>query len=169
MAASNPPRQTFLHHRHPGVPHPDTLGATHPEFSDAMVQAMAGVLGSKKFIWFCIILDLFGLAGLVYQIYVTIKSGASLAVLALEVSLLVSVFLAQAVIQLIALPVLQNYQNRQSAADDAKKAADHQALTYIATGQDGLADALNPDTPGGLAAVLALLVEIKAMVEGKPA
>ncbi len=38
--------------------------------------------------------------------------------------------------QLIALPVLQNYQNRQEASNAAKADADHQALTYLATLQD---------------------------------
>lgn len=154
---------------HPAVPHPDQLGAAKPEFSDALVLAMASVLGAKRFIWFCIGLDVFGLAGLVYMTYQTIVRGGSFGVIALEVSLAASTFLAQTVIQLIALPVLQNYQNRQSAADDAKKAADHQALTYIATGQDGLADALNPATPGGIKDVLDRLEVIHAATLGKDA
>jgi hypothetical protein len=107
-----------------------------------MVRTLAGVLGSVGFIWFCIALDVLGLAGLVYQVAQLVSGRGSLFSVLLTVSLLVTQFAAQSVIQLIALPVLQNYQSGQSAADEAKKEADHRSLTHLAHVQDTLLTAV---------------------------
>ncbi len=128
---TEPPNKPRGHH-HPSVVHPDALKAEVAAFDSAMVNTMARVLGSVGFIWFCIILDLLGFVALVQQTVQVFADGGSLIAL---VSLWVA-FIAQAVIQLIALPVLQNYQNRQEASNAAKADADHQALTYLATLQD---------------------------------
>jgi hypothetical protein len=159
---------------HPHVPHPNTL-VDLSQFNPRMVAVMARVLGSVAFIWFCIVLDLFGLAGVVYQIDQYVTGHLSLFTLLLEVSLLVSQFLAQTVIQLIALPVLQNYQNRQSANDEAKKDADHQALTYVAHRQDDqlasveiIIDRLSLDTAGGLSDVVAAVNRVGAKLAALP-
>jgi hypothetical protein len=118
---------------HPQVVHPKQLlkdkGKT---FDSKMVSVMANILGSVGFIWFCIILDAVGFAGLIYQTTESVHSHTNL----LLIAILWVTFIAQAVIQLIALPVLQNYQNRQNAADEAKADVDHKTFTYLATLQD---------------------------------
>lgn len=163
--------QPARYRHHPHVPHPSTV-ADLGQFNSRMVGVMASVLGSVRFIWFCIALDTMGLAGLVYQISQLFHGHGSLFAVLLNTCLLVTTFAAQAVIQLIALPVLQNYQNRQTAADEAKMDADHQALSYVATGQDLVRDALDPATGGGLqviaAAIAAARDDILAAVTGHP-
>lgn len=141
------------HRPHPRIPHPDSLRVDPQQFNIAMVTKMAAVLGSVGFIWFCIALDTLGLAGLVYQIQQLFAGHGSLFAVLLNTCLLITTFVAQAVIQLVALPVLQNYANRQAAADDAKKEADHQALTYVAQVSDSVHDRLDTTTPGGLTEV----------------
>lgn len=117
---------------HPEVIHPNKLKKEVANFDSAMVNKMAEILGSVGFIWFCIVLDLFGLIALIQQTYEAVKGNENPMIV---ISLWVA-FVAQAVIQLIALPVLQNYQNRQEASDTAKADADHRSLTYLATLQD---------------------------------
>lgn len=132
---------------HPSVVHPDELKVKVAGFDSGMVNYMAKTLGSVGFIWFCILLDLFGLFGLIVAT-LTVAS-TNISPLHIGTSVISAVFLkvcsifvlwvtfvAQAVIQLIALPVLQNYANRQQAASDAKAEADHNSLTYLANLQD---------------------------------
>ena len=132
---------------HAHIVHPDTLKKKVANFDSGMVNYMAKTLGSVKFIWFCITLDLLGLIGLVLAtvtIIVTQVSplhvaGAVIGIAIIKICTILVLwvtFVAQAVIQLIALPVLQNYANRQQAASDAKADADHQSLTYLANLQD---------------------------------
>lgn len=112
---------------HPEVIHPNKLKKEVANFDSAMVNKMAEILGSVGFIWFCIILDLFGLVALIQQTYEAVKGNENPMIV---ISLWVA-FVAQAVIQLIALPVLQNYQNRQEASDTAKADADHQNMVLL--------------------------------------
>lgn len=124
---------------HPSVPHPDVFRKDLASFDSGMVNMMAKVLGSTGFIWFCIVLDAIGFVALVQQTIQAIHTHQGVMTL---ITLWVA-FIAQAVIQLIALPVLQNYQNRQSSLQEAKTEADHIALTHIATQVDAIAKATN--------------------------
>lgn len=121
---------------HPQVKLPNAFIRKEQNFSSKLVDVMANVLGSTTFIYFCLILDAIGFAGLIYQTNQSLDSHQGL----LLVCVLWVTFIAQAVIQLVALPVLQNYQNRQSAMQDAKASADHMALTHIANQVDMLVD-----------------------------
>lgn len=117
---------------HLHVPHPDELKAEVAEFDSALVNSMANTLGSVGFIYFCLGLDAIGFVALVQQTMQALRSHQGLMIV---ISLWVA-FVAQAFIQLVALPVLQNYSNRQQADNAAKADADHQALSYIAEIQD---------------------------------
>lgn len=116
----------------PNIMHPSWFRKNVAGFDSSMVNAMAKVLGSVGFIWFCLALDAVGFVALIQQTVQALHTHQGLMVV---ISLWVA-FVAQAFIQLVALPVLQNYQNRQEAADAAKAEADHRALTYLANLQD---------------------------------
>lgn len=117
---------------HIQVPHPTELKNDISGINSRMVNSMAKILGSVGFIWFCLGLDVIGFIALIQQTSQSLDSHQGLV---LVLSLWVA-FIAQSFIQLVALPVLQNYQNRQEAADAAKADADHMALTYLAQIQD---------------------------------
>ena len=125
------------------VIHPKQLLAKDvSSFDSGMVNYMAKTLGSVGFIWFCILLDLFGLFGLIVATLTVATtsisplhvSGTIISAVFLKICtifVLWVTFVAQAVIQLIALPVLQNYANRQQAQNDAKADADHQNMVML--------------------------------------
>lgn len=125
---------------HYAVPHPNELPVA-PRLSaldNSLVNVHARILGSIKFIYFCYVLEVIALYFLVQQTTQTLQAHGALAGLVG----IWTIFIAQTFIQLIALPVLQNYQNRQTTADEAKADADHAALTYIAQLQDTQLDIL---------------------------
>ena len=119
---------------HPKVKHPNFFVSELDKFNNEMVDKMAVVLGSVGFIWFCFLLDTVGFVALIVQTIQSIRTHQSLLIV---MSLWVS-FIAQAFIQLVALPVLQNYQNRQEIHNQSKANADHMALTHIAIQVDKL-------------------------------
>lgn len=121
---------------HPKIKSPIFFLSQEQHFNSQMVNVMAKVLGAVGFIWFCILLDIGGFAGLIYQTIQSINTHTNLLI---TIELWVT-FIAQSVIQLVALPVLQNYQNRQSAMQEAKAQADHLALTHIALQMDKIVD-----------------------------
>lgn len=83
----------------------------------AIALRLANVLGSMYFFYFCLLLDLFELPAVIQQhsviAWVT--------------------YISQAVIQLIALPLLSTQANIQQEHKDASDNASHIALTHIAT------------------------------------
>lgn len=109
---------------HPRVIHPrellkkDTMAIT--KFNLKVAVQLGKVLGNMWFFYFCVVLDLAELP----------------AVISAHSIIAWVTYIAQTVIQLVALPVLQVYQNIQNTQNDAKADADHQALTYLATIQD---------------------------------
>ena len=62
-------------------------------------------------------------------------------------------FFSSGWIQLFALPLMVYVGNKLQRSSDAQSEVIHDALTHIATVSDQLADLLNLETPGGLAAV----------------
>jgi hypothetical protein len=102
--------------RHPQVPHPKDLMVQRESFDRNLARKLGAVLGNMKFFYFCVILDLAMLPAV-------ILAGSVIAWVT---------YIAQTVIQLLALPVLQVYQNLITEASDAKADADHMALTHIA-------------------------------------
>ena len=90
------------------------------KFNNGIAIKLGKILGNMWFFYFCILLDLCELP----------------AVISANTPIAWVNFIAQTVIQLVALPILQVYQNIQEAADSAKADVDHKALTYLATLQD---------------------------------
>lgn len=100
---------------HPKVQHPSEL-MDNETFSDRLAKKLGAVLGNMKFFYFCVLLDVAELPSVLQH---------------LDAIVLIS-YVAQTVIQLLALPVLQVYQNIITVTSGAKADADHQALTHIA-------------------------------------
>lgn len=111
---------------HPRVPHPNDLKKNFGGFNSQVAQWVAKVLGSIWFFYFCIILDL-------AELPAVISAGSVIAWVT---------YIAQTVIQLVALPILQVYQNLQQEHNDAKAEADHQALVHLANELDDMIEAL---------------------------
>ena len=108
---------------HPKVLHPDQLKPSSvgiEKFNRGLAVNLGKVLGNMWFFYLCVILDIAELPSV-------IKAHSTIAWVT---------YIAQTVIQLIALPILQVYQNIQQKHNDAKADADHQALTYLAEIQD---------------------------------
>lgn len=105
---------------HAYVTHPKDLLKKEKSFNDKLAIKLGDSLGSMGFFYVCLILDLAELPSV-------IKAS----------SVLVWVtYIAQTVIQLVALPIISTQQNIQQAATNAKADADHETLTYLATIQD---------------------------------
>lgn len=106
--------------RHDKVVHPKELVESKESFNTKVAKGLGSILGNMKFFWFCVLLDIAELPAMF--------SNFSLALLI--------TYVAQTVIQLLALPVLQVYQNIITTLSDAKADADHVALTHIANAVD---------------------------------
>lgn len=85
-----------------------------------VARSLGTVLGNMYFFYFCVLLD-------VAELPSVLKANSVIIYVA---------YVSQTVIQLLALPILQVYQNLQQEQNDAKADADHQTLTYLATIQD---------------------------------
>jgi hypothetical protein len=85
-----------------------------------VAKGLGTVLGNMYFFYFCVILDLAELPSV-------LKANSVIIYIA---------YVSQTVIQLLALPILQVYQNLQQEQNNAKADSDHQTLTYLATIQD---------------------------------
>jgi hypothetical protein len=112
-----------MHMQHNHVPHPEELkrgktGVQH--LNQKIATDMGKVLGNMGFFYFCVILDIAELPSV-------IKAGSAIAWVS---------YISQTVIQLLALPVLQVFQNIQEEHNQAKADADHKALVYLAQLQD---------------------------------
>ncbi len=83
----------------------------------AVAMKVSGLLSSMWFFWLCVLLD-------VAQLYLLLSGRWALAALLIT-------FLAQTVIQLLALPVLGVMASIQQRASDARAEADHATLTAI--------------------------------------
>ena len=118
---------------HPKVTHPKDVTREHipSKFSNALVVNHAKVLGSIGFIYTCYVLDFILFLVLCQQTYQDLSGKITFVVVQTLISLWV-VFIAQTYVQFVALPILQNYQNRQSENDAIKADVDHQAMTHIA-------------------------------------
>ena len=101
---------------HPAVKHPNQLvRKRHSGFNEWLATKLGEVLGSIWFFYLCLALDLAELPAVASQH---------------SVELWVT-YVAQTVIQLLALPILQVYQNLITAHTQAKADADHEALSSI--------------------------------------
>lgn len=87
---------------------------------------LSALAASMGFFWFCVVLDLVALPGLVIQIMQV--SGVVLPHWAttLSVMVIVAAFLSQTVIQLLMLPILQNSANKVQAHAEAIAEATYQ-------------------------------------------
>jgi hypothetical protein len=86
--------------------------------------AIANVLGNMKFFWFCVVLDILAIPGLVLTVMYTTFGHVIPASLAfISIGVVVVAFLSQTVIQLLALPVLQYSGNLSQIAADARAEA----------------------------------------------
>lgn len=120
---------------HEKVKHPRELLEKNKQpskFSNLMVVKHAEILGSVGFIYVCYFLDFILFCVLCQQTYTDLTGKITFAIIEALITLWV-VYIAQTYVQFVALPILQNYQNRQSAAGEAKADVDHVALTHIAT------------------------------------
>jgi len=90
------------------------------KFNHGVAVRMGKILGNMWFFYFCVILD-------IAELPAVISAHSTIAWIS---------YVSQTVIQLLALPVLQVYQNIQQEGDAAKAEADHRILTYLATIQD---------------------------------
>lgn len=85
-----------------------------------VLEISAKTLGSIYFFYFCIFLDILELPPVVQAnnmiIWIT--------------------YISQTVIQLVALPLLQAYQNIQQTQAEAKAEADHRNIVHVAKHQD---------------------------------
>lgn len=108
---------------HPGVVHPNELLLPRNGLSrvnKVVIDVAARVLGSPYFFYFCLVLDLIELPPVIMSNSIILWIN----------------YIAQTVIQLVALPLLQAYQNTLQKQADAKADADHRTLVHIATHQD---------------------------------
>jgi hypothetical protein len=86
--------------------------------------AIANVLGDMKFFWFCVVLDILALPGLVLTVmYTTFNHSIPASLAFISIGVVVAAFLSQTVIQLLALPVLQYSGNLSQVAADARAEA----------------------------------------------
>jgi hypothetical protein len=99
---------------HPKVPHPKQYMKP-PSFHDKLAVQLGKILGSMWFFYFCVLLDL-------AELPAVIQSHSAIAWVT---------YISQTVIQLLALPILQVYQNLLQSINDAKADADHAALTHM--------------------------------------
>jgi hypothetical protein len=104
----------------PKVVHPDSLKGPNP--NPQWITHLGDWLGHRYFFYFCIVLDLAELP----------------AVITAQSAIAWVTYVSQTVIQLLALPILQIYQNEQSEHNQVKADADHMAMTHIANQVDKL-------------------------------
>lgn len=110
---------------HPAVKHPKHFLKERQgldKFNRAVAVRLGNSLGSMPFFWICVVLDLAELP----------------AVIAANNVIVWVTYISQAVIQLIALPILSVQQNIQAEKKDASDQAVHEALTHIATQVDNI-------------------------------
>lgn len=109
---------------HREVIHPKELLAKEENrfkaFNNALASKLGNLLGSMPFFYVCVLLDLIELPP----------------VIASHSAVLWINYIAQTVIQLIALPIISTQSNLQQKQNDAKADADHHTLTYLAEIQD---------------------------------
>jgi hypothetical protein len=105
---------------HPQVLHPSALLKKEKTFNDKLATFLGNSLGSMGFFYICVILDLAELPSVIsaHSVLVWVT------------------YIAQTVIQLIALPIISTQQNIQQKQGEAKADVDHHTLTYLATIQD---------------------------------
>jgi hypothetical protein len=108
---------------HPQVKHPDELLKV-PSLNDRVATGLGSLLGSIWFFYFCVALD-------AAELPAVVQAHSAIAWVT---------YISQTVIQLLALPILQVYQNLLQAHNDAKADSDHLALTHIANQVDLLVD-----------------------------
>lgn len=114
---------------HPNVKHPSFFLKEKQgidKFNRTLAVSLGKVLGSVYFFYFCVLLDLFELPSVI-QAH-SVISWVS--------------YVSSVVIQLLALPILQTYQNIQQESKDASDEANHMALTHIATTMDSINEKL---------------------------
>ena len=122
-------------HAHPKVPHP------HESVSEQLGDRLNGVFGSMKTFW----------ALIVWQLgWMTLATLGAPLLRNDPYPFTFCLFLSN-LIQLWALPVLGNTQNRADQKRNLKADADHQALTYLANKVDAIAAKVGADqnTEGG--------------------
>lgn len=111
-----------MNHLH--VPHPKDLIREEKQavalFDKKLAVLMGKFLGDMRFFWFCVVLD-------IAELPAVISAHSTIAWIT---------YIAQTVIQLVALPILQVYQNILQEHNDAKADSDHIALTYLANKVD---------------------------------
>lgn len=108
---------------HKEVLHPRTFRSPKSvteQFNRAIAVRLGKILGNMWFFYFCVVLD-------IAELPAVISAHSTIAWIT---------YIAQTVIQLVALPILQVAQNIQQEYNDSKAEADHKALTYLATIQD---------------------------------
>jgi len=105
---------------HPQVIHPQELLKKEKTFNDRLAIFLGNSLGSMGFFYVCVLLDLAELPSVIkaHSVLVWVT------------------YIAQTVIQLIALPIISTQQNIQQAQANAKADTDHKTLTYLAVIQD---------------------------------
>lgn len=112
---------------HPDVTHPNELLSPMPRINKMVLNFSAKILGSIYFFYFCILLDIIELPPVIHAnsviVWVT--------------------YISQTVIQLVALPLLQAYQNIQQSQSEAKAEADHRTLVHIAYHQDQVSNKID--------------------------
>lgn len=110
---------------HPSVVHPnDLIEEKFHRFNDKVIETSAKTLGSSYFFYFCVLLDIAELPPVIQASSIIIWIN----------------YIAQTVIQLVALPLLQSYQNKQQVQSDAKAEADHRNIVHIVRHQDEISD-----------------------------
>lgn len=110
---------------HPKVKHPrffikEKQGLE--KFNRELAVSLGNKLGSMGFFYVCVILDL-------AELPAVISSHSIIAWVT---------YIAQTVVQLIALPIISTQQNIQQEITNAKSEADHMALTHIANVVDDI-------------------------------
>lgn len=108
---------------HPQVVHPKELikiETGFKRFNQLIAIKLGNSLGSMLFFWFCLILDLVELPPVIASNNLIVWIN----------------YIAQTVIQLLALPILGVVANLQQKQSEAKANADHKTLTYLAEIQD---------------------------------
>lgn len=108
---------------HKNVIHPQAALARtsgFARFNEWLAIQLGNKLGSMGFFYVCAVLDLVELPPVIAAANVITWIN----------------YVAQTVIQLIALPIISTQQNIQQKLNDAKADVDHHAITYLATLQD---------------------------------
>lgn len=113
--------KSYYQVNHPRITHPNDLVENNfTKFNDKVIETSAKTLGSSYFFYFCVLLD-------IAELPPVIQAG----------SVIIWInYVAQTVIQLVALPLLQSYQNKQQTLSEAKAEADHRNLVHVARHQD---------------------------------